>query len=585
MDIYQRTFTIQSGELCGACCFCRKFQVGPIDEWKKHFALHCSSDKLQINSSMFGCKLCDSFATTKHGMVQHILQKHTHGVDANIDNCFKTIQLLPGLDYFAETATTKYKFIDKIIRYKCDDCKQTFCDEKHLEAHLKRLHIDKPYTCSHCGELIAGEFPQIEQHLSLHAENLYECNVCGVIHTSNQDIIIHIWNEHTTEDFKFRHIKRTAYGVSFIEDIFNLLQCNACENRFRTIQSALIHFVEMHSPQNMEFTGTYWITRTDSTLKVSSMTVDRWLLRQLYICDECNETSITKDCSIQHQITVHSKETEPKVKLSHICWSEIPEIRTTFQCSQCPPQIRFESVHDVHTHWKAFHHQTLFGFYVCELAACGYCHFIGTYDALQMHYTEQHIDKIHIMVNLVNRKMCALCDYIGNEMFEHFKNEHDWMLSMTIISPIRLTSESLQAALVNDINGKECVQCHYKGENGISHLICGCCQERFNESDFFEHFLEQTRPFICLTCQFQTTNLYAIANHDVTIHGTNVEVVPWIKRWIQNWYWQTKVIFSNGAVLSKYNLLRTKYDDSKLFAAIVTALMDEHARNFSTNVS
>lgn len=600
-------FTIENGDIRGICCFCHEIKIKSIDDWRKHFAYHCG-DQIIISASnwfhsrssglnAYKCKLCTHVQTTEHQIVKHILRRHVSiDSEASIEDGYEMIELLPDLNYFAVRETTKFPFVDAAIRYECGilSCAQPFVDEDKLKIHLEHIHPDfgQPFECPHCAEVISSEtsFDRVIQHLRLHGEQLYECIYCDTWATLDQNIMSHIWNEHTTDDFRFRRIERNGNGVSAIEDIFHLLKCNVCQKRFRTVQGAVSHFFDGHNTQNMEFLGTYWITRTEIDLKSVTKIKDRWLLSRFYICSECDQTSVTKDSLHEHYRIAHPLKTGFRTKMSNVIWIEVPTARKMYQCTHCydadtQSQLDYDSIHAVYSHWLSEHSdQASFQFHVAELAFCGYCQYIGTYRTLRNHCTEHHENKTCIMVNLLNRKMCAICHHIGDDMLLHYQNEHDFILLSRVISPIRLSEHTFYEILSMNIRRNTLHSNRYhvdwERKNSIIQLICGCCSETFKPNDFLGHFLKEFRPFVCLPCEFQTNNLFAIANHEVVVHGTNVDAIAWINRWIKNWYWQTRVIFNNGLVLSKFNLLGTKFDDSKSFEATAKGLMQEHQRNF-----
>lgn len=588
LDELTKMFTLTNGDIQGACYFCNEIKTKSIDKWRKHFQLHCGEDlssktiEPNIGLAVFECKQCFAIQATDSNMVQHSLKEHVSQKVA-VGAYHRSVKLLPDLNYFVDKCMSRFKYINPAIRYQCGlgNCKYFAYNENSLKIHFKAIHIgnNEPFICSHCSELIASKntFATIAEHLNLHGENLYECN-CNVFESTDQNIIIHIWNEHQNDDFKFRRIERNQTGVMAIEDIFTVLKCNICHEheRFRTVHEILLHFIQMHNSQNMEFIGTYAITRTDRDLKSTSALGDRWLARQLFICSECDNTSVTKSQLYEHHANAHPLKISVQIKYSNISWSEIPLHRHTAQCFYCD-YITFSSIHHVYNHWHMAHlNEKPFRFSIAGLAVCGHCHFEGTYQMLKIHFNEQHPAMDCTFVDLINRKMCAICDYIGDDMIEHFRSQHN--LSILDNNPIRLSSATFQEAL--NVNFFAIEQMLIKGNGIIVHMICGCCQENIKPNEYFEHFLKKNRPFVCLSCKFETTNLYAIANHEVIRHNTNVDVVPWITRWIFSWFWLSKIVFNNGFVVSKFNLLNTIFDDSDTFEVIAKALLQQHANDF-----
>lgn len=70
--------------------------------------------------------------------------------------------------------------------------------------------------------------------------------------------------------------------------------------------------------------------------------------------------------------------------------------------------------------------------------------------------------------------------------------------------------------------------------------------------------------------------MLALVTHDKQSHGVmnsfEYRCMQFKNRLIRN-YLKTKVVFGNGLVLTKQNLLNTKYDDSKQFDVFIEALI------------
>lgn len=140
----------------------------------------------------------------------------------------------------------------------------------------------------------------------------------------------------------------------------------------------------------------------------------------------------------------------------------------TFFCVHCTDADKLNestsgSIEDVYGHWLSGHtdlkNTKPFWFYVTGLVSCFYCEMSCNYVDMMEHHKETHSDKTFVVVAKIDRNQCGLCQYVGNEMVEHFAAEHDGLLRSGLFNPARL-SESLLVNLFGiDIHMKR--QCGY----------------------------------------------------------------------------------------------------------------------------
>lgn len=249
-----------------------------------------------------------------------------------------------------------------------------------------------------------------------------------------------------------------------------------------------------------------------------------------------------------------------------------------------------------------------FQYIVIEYAACYYCQTIGTYHELIKHHKDCHHTEPFAIVSQSNCKKCALCAYVGSGIIAHFETRHKFVLKTisnrilrTAFSPHRLTNADLEQRLESKVHRKlKCgfcnmlfesdremrdhhVKCHSTikikikeyYDNHHLHLICNSCRNKVDRNLYINHVKTCAFHFKCSNCDFHTTEMLELVIHDIE-HGLMNSFdyrCLQMKNRMKRDYLKTLVIFGNGFVCQKQNLLNTNYDDSKKFYEFIEVLM------------
>lgn len=271
------------------------------------------------------------------------------------------------------------------------------------------------------------------------------------------------------------------------------------------------------------------------------------------------------------------------------------------------------AIEDVYKHWQSSHLNQIplkpFQFNVSEIAVCRFGDAIGTYNELVKHQQQVHSNEPLAIVNYDDRKKCGICLKTTNELIEHFQTEHKMLLQKEFFNPMQLSDVKLNDLLKIDIHKKiQCGHCDAVFEtedelhihHSIGHenkekisiqiiekqnafMICGYCQNKVNYDEYFTHFEQHPYVFKCWKCTYQSKDLVELVFHDKRIHERDTldyhcSMFP---DWIKAHFINTKVVFANGLVLCKYNLIGTVLDDSKDFEMLIAGWLEVIKSRFS----
>lgn len=271
----------------------------------------------------------------------------------------------------------------------------------------------------------------------------------------------------------------------------------------------------------------------------------------------------------------------------------------------------FDSLNDVHHHWIQHHTDRMktlpFNYYMTEYATCFHCNFVGAYYELMAHNKEHHNTSPFVITDVINEMKCALCPYIGNGIVQHFashriyaKNYYQRHIAR-MWSPICITDETYDDRYNDRYHHKyKCADCGNIAETEfllrrhfllVHHnpavatklnakdffdptrqYLCGCCQMRIAFEDFLEHIQNHVFEFSCTSCPFTFNDMVDLIVHDRTDHDIDNSMTSRIDQYtnrMQKYFYNTRMIHGNGLVLTKQNLLSTKYDDRSQFMNFV----------------
>lgn len=278
-----------------------------------------------------------------------------------------------------------------------------------------------------------------------------------------------------------------------------------------------------------------------------------------------------------------------------------------FYCTHCVDETGEAiggSIEDAYKHWMSTHFTANpskpFQFYVAEIAVCHLQCAIGTYNELRKHQQQVHPNEPFAIVSCADRRKCAICLKVPESMVDHFKSEHDMILEKEFFNPMQLCDTNLNDLLQIDIHKKQqCGHCDgifetedaielhhelkhetseklYKQYNEEIFLICGYCQRQVTRDDYFNHFRAHPYALKCWNCIYESKDLTELIMHDKEVHDRNTldYHCSMFSDWIKTHFTKTKTVFPNGLVLHNYNLVATKFDDSKIFDMFIQGMVE-----------
>lgn len=243
-----------------------------------------------------------------------------------------------------------------------------------------------------------------------------------------------------------------------------------------------------------------------------------------------------------------------------------------------------------------------FQFYVAQTAVCQFGDAIGTFRELLKHHQQVHPNEMSAVVCHDDQKKCGICLKSVDAVRDHFEKEHKTIVKKKLFNPMRLSDVGLDELIKIDVHSKrQCGHCdaifeteneidiHYSighenqekisrlvTDNRDPFLICGYCQHKVSRELYLSHIKSHPYVFKCYNCAYESKNLIDLIFHDKKTHDRDTldyhcTVFP---DWLNGFFCSTKVVFPNGLVLRNYNLIGTKFDDSKMFDVFIDGLVE-----------
>lgn len=272
-------------------------------------------------------------------------------------------------------------------------------------------------------------------------------------------------------------------------------------------------------------------------------------------------------------------------------FSESIDDTIVFACFYCNDRtnIYVKTFEEVIEHWRRCHSSESLRFIASKMGACFYCDKIDIFSKLKAHHQHCHNSKRFIVVDQQNRSKCALCHKIfsTSEMTEHFKAHHDSKQCSNIINPICFTQTEIEQLLkLHSSHTKEIVRL-----DQIIAYKCGNCNElkKTNEISFMQHIEQDRFDFFCSMCppcNFAGKNIREIIQHEMTEHKFTCDTLKhanYLKKRLYRHFLRTKIIFLNGLVLYKHNMLGTTFDDQQDFWPIKERITKQKLEEFATS--
>lgn len=122
------------------------------------------------------------------------------------------------------------------------------------------------------------------------------------------------------------------------------------------------------------------------------------------------------------------------------------------------------TIPEVYGHWLSGHTDLTkvkpFWFYVSWPIVCTHCDTVCNYHEMIEHHKVCHPNETFAAVTTINHQKCALCEYVGDEMVEHFTFEHEDLLQSQSFNPARIPEGLLGKLFAIDIHKKrQCGHC------------------------------------------------------------------------------------------------------------------------------
>lgn len=612
-------------EISGICFFCEQSRRMSLSDWKDHLLYHTGETVAAHVSAMsndhkaelmaFMCKACNYTQMDENRLKKHRLNEHGESRDV-ADSGYDRVVLIPDLTPLKPIQTKNIEFIDEATRFKCGIgwCEYKSSNYSSFKSHLRQNHEstgkDESFGCSYCSEIIDSKgksfVRDVTEHLKLHGKYLFWCIFCKQPFSSEINIILHIIHEHPMKTIRFRHESRESWSKSpAIEEFFAMLRCNKCSGTFNNFVDASNHFRMSHGSLNIDYTVNKLIKNTAVNL-ATSLGLNKYplTLRQFFECSLCDETRFNESSLIKHFTKSHRKRSlilKPgEVFIKYVDKTEnddivLNDIRSVFYCYVCYENggqfVGYANSQDVFGHWFSTHSEP-FRFAKAQIAKCLHCDLMGTYQGLNWHHIQAHPNETFAMVDVIIPDKCGLCQHIGQKLDEHFEHQHK---SIEVFCPIPLSNASLKEVI--DMKGQKKRRCEHCNEvfetknefkmhhevkhplfkaksykfydNKTVHMITGCCRKRINPDELFGHLIDHKFPTRCSECSFATSDLIELKTHTFSHHDSEINIELMYFQMLEPFFWKTKVIFGNGLVLNKHNLVGTDRDDSQQFKEFV----------------
>lgn len=233
-----------------------------------------------------------------------------------------------------------------------------------------------------------------------------------------------------------------------------------------------------------------------------------------------------------------------------------------------------------------------FQFVVIEYMACFFCDSYGSSEEIFEHQAQTHSEQQIKVIVTGTDGLCAICYYDGNELFEHFENEHS-DLKLQHFNAITLNDDKLNWLLQldhrnlcepNQANASKPLETI--DYNRIDYLICSCESNVSRDRIYVNHILSHDFDFHCSTCPFETQDLVELIQHDQSSHGlksVNFRYLQFAER-MRELYLNTKVVFKNGFVVDMRKLSKTKYDISQKFDELIEVMVEQMKEKYNQSI-
>lgn len=246
----------------------------------------------------------------------------------------------------------------------------------------------------------------------------------------------------------------------------------------------------------------------------------------------------------------------------------------------------FDKIENMEAHRAANHGSQELQFFAIGAAACFYCDKVDSFQELQNHHRIEHENKRFVVVDQQCRSNCGLCQKsieFPTEMEEHFKRYHQQYSFNGVFNPICFTQIEVDWLLKLGQNEKP------DKFSAFERFECGWCREQKDAktSTLERHLKSDIFSFTCsYRCKFDTKEIKDLIDHARKAHPSEDRSLRFeneFRERLKRIYFRTKLLFSNGLVMFRQNVLKTKFDDYGVFLEFTEHFakrkFDEHLKS------
>lgn len=234
------------------------------------------------------------------------------------------------------------------------------------------------------------------------------------------------------------------------------------------------------------------------------------------------------------------------------------------------------TIDEIYVHWIKSHLDESickpFQFYAVALVGCFHCEETGTHHDLVNHHKQQHPSKQFTIFDRIDPKKCGICQFKDGNLVEYFETKHQTAAKQTCLNPITYSKERIKKFLSINMH-----QNLYSSQKRPGYLICGFCQKKVDFVRYLSHYNEHYYEFKCSHCTlFRSADLVELVLHEKNAHSIdslNFHCTSF-SSWIRKKYLNTTLVFGNGLILKNFNVIRTKFDESKHFEEFINEFLN-----------
>lgn len=460
-------------------------------------------------------------------------------------------------------------------RYKCGimQCEQIIKQKDTFIAHVEAHDPNYPFICVHCKQNVGYCRERAFHHMYLHCQHLYYCMTCKYARSSRFLMVLHFLKIHLDIDVQFWY-KEQIKNETHLVNVTYL--CMECDIGIRATGDLSGHFYDYHESQMVDF-------------KVSAdfrnQLFNKYLVRKQLKCALCRASSGTKDEHIQHHRNMHSSK-ELNIKLGilellpikHMSKQQI-EIYTAnnarndrniiFHCGNCNENGAnlFADVHKIYNHCHTKHKPMNYKFKISHLIGCHYCEYISNFREMIKHQKMVHRQRLLAIESILNPEKCGICNKKVGDIAVHCEKEHEMLKFTKVAEPVHMKED-----LLLELSTFHC------DFNTIQYLISGCCYEQIpvTMNGLLHHILCHLEPINCTRCSFSSSDGFKFAKHNC-VQATN-DILTKFRRNLHDIFFDTRIVFKNGLIVTRANLIGTGYDNDQSFAfdIFINELMNIH---------